>query len=49
MSKSAITIDQVASDGLTATHPGEIPRDELTGLIGGLSLTAAFPRAASTP
>ena len=32
MSKSAITIDQVATDGLPPTHPGEILREELTAL-----------------
>lgn len=38
MSKSAITIDQPATDGLPATHPGEILRDEITAL--GLSANA---------
>ena len=32
MSKSAITIDQPATDGLPPTHPGEILREELAGL-----------------
>jgi antitoxin HigA-1 len=38
VSKSAITIDQVATDGLLPTHPGEILREELTAL--GLSANA---------
>ena len=35
MSKSAIAIDEVTSDGLPPTHPGEILREELAEL--GLS------------
>lgn len=38
VSKSAITIDQPATDGLPPTHPGEILRDELAAL--GLSANA---------
>ena len=38
MSKSAITIDQVVTDGLAPTHPGEILREELAEL--GLSANA---------
>lgn len=38
VSKSAITIDQPATDGLPPTHPGEILRDEITAL--GLSANA---------
>ena len=38
MSKSAITIDQAAADGLAPTHPGEILREELVEL--GLSANA---------
>ncbi len=32
MSKSAITIDHAATDGLPPTHPGEILREELAAL-----------------
>ena len=32
MSKSAITIDQVARDGLPPTHPGEVLREELVAM-----------------
>ena len=38
MSKSAITIDQVVTDGLPPTHPGEVLHEELVAL--GLSANA---------
>jgi addiction module HigA family antidote len=42
MSKSAITIDRAATDGLAPTHPGEILREELAEL--GLSANAFAAR-----